>query len=92
MTKIITSISGKIYDLTEYIDNHPGGSDVISYYNGYDCTQDFIDVGHSEDANNQLKKYYIREGKLKPKFKSNNWLTAIVFFLKNLIFTYMFDE
>ena len=88
MSKIITSINGKIYDLTDYIDEHPGGSDVIEYYKDCDCTQDFKDIGHSEEAIEQLKKYYIKDGKLKDKFDSTNWFSAIVFFLKKLIFRY----
>lgn len=38
-----------VYDLTDYND-HPGGKKILRKYNGTDCTQIFIDIGHNVDS------------------------------------------
>ena len=52
-------IKGKVYDVTDYLDDHPGGVEIITDLAGMDSTEDFEDVGHSEEAYDQLKDYYI---------------------------------
>ncbi|MFQ6619856.1 hypothetical protein Gotur_001052 [Gossypium turneri] len=54
-------ISGKVYDVTQFLEDHPGGDEVLLAASGKDETQDFEDVGHSDDARNMMKKYYIGE-------------------------------
>ncbi|KAK4339434.1 hypothetical protein RND71_040896 [Anisodus tanguticus] len=54
-------ISGKVYDVTSFLDDHPGGDDVLLTATGKDATDDFEDVGHSDDAREMMKKYYIGE-------------------------------
>lgn len=44
-----------VYDVTNYIDIHPGGSELIHEHAGKDCTKDFLDSGHSEDAFKDMK-------------------------------------
>lgn len=55
-------INNKIYDLTPWIDSHPGG-DVILKYVGKDGTKVFESIHPSYVMNKILPKYYI--GKLK---------------------------
>ncbi|KAJ8721122.1 hypothetical protein PYW08_006587 [Mythimna loreyi] len=50
-----------VYDLTKYIDEHPGGYDTIMEDAGKDCTRNFDDVGHTTDALILLAKYKIGE-------------------------------
>nr|AEE63068.1 unknown [Dendroctonus ponderosae] len=50
-----------VYDVTDYLDDHPGGGDLITEYAGKDATKAFDDFGHSSDAKKQLKKYKIGE-------------------------------
>ena len=52
-------INGKVYDVTRYHDDHPGGPEIILDVLGSDATTEFEDVGHSKDAVEILSKYEI---------------------------------
>ena len=39
--------SKKVYDVTEYLDEHPGGSDIICEVAGADATEEYQDAGHT---------------------------------------------
>ncbi|CAH8352299.1 unnamed protein product [Eruca vesicaria subsp. sativa] len=52
-------IDGKVYDVTKFLDDHPGGDDVILTSTGKDATDDFEDVGHSSTAKAMLDEYYV---------------------------------
>ncbi|XP_068649833.1 cytochrome b5 [Aristolochia californica] len=54
-------ISGKVYDLTSFMEDHPGGDEVLLAATGKDATTDFEDVGHSDTARDMMDKYYIGE-------------------------------
>ncbi|KAF2299380.1 hypothetical protein P3X46_017352 [Hevea brasiliensis] len=54
-------ISGKVYDVTPFMDDHPGGDEVLLSSTGKDATNDFEDVGHSDSAREMMEKYYIGE-------------------------------
>jgi cytochrome b involved in lipid metabolism len=43
-------IDGLVYDVTQFVDEHPGGDEVLLDNAGKDATSAFRDVGHSEDA------------------------------------------
>ena len=58
------TIHGKVYDVTKYLEDHPGGEEVLLDRAGQDATEDFEDVGHSNDARKQLNKY--EKGELPP--------------------------
>lgn len=47
--------------MTPFMDDHPGGGEIMLSAAGKDGTQDFEDVGHSPNAREMLKKYYIDE-------------------------------
>ena len=55
------SIHGKVYDITKYLEDHPGGEEVLLDRAGADATEDFEDVGHSQQARDTLKKYELGE-------------------------------
>ncbi|KAI0751608.1 cytochrome b5 [Daedaleopsis nitida] len=40
----------KVYDVTKFMDEHPGGDEVILAEAGRDATEAFEDVGHSDEA------------------------------------------
>lgn len=54
-------INGKVYDVTKYIDEHPGGEEVLVDCGGVDATDPFDDIGHSEDAREALVGLLIGE-------------------------------
>ncbi|KAI8096935.1 cytochrome b5-like heme/steroid binding domain-containing protein [Halteromyces radiatus] len=52
-------IDKKVYDITGFVDEHPGGEEVLIDEGARDATGPFEDVGHSPDARELLVKYYI---------------------------------
>merc|ERR1719277_924415 len=46
---------GKVYDVTKFLDDHPGGGEIIVDVTGRDATEDFEDVVHSGTARKQLE-------------------------------------
>jgi len=43
-------IHDKVYDGTSFVDEHPGGEEVLLDVGGQDATEAFEDVGHSDEA------------------------------------------
>ena len=67
---MIIYLNGKKYDITEFINEHPGGSDV--FIDGKDMTEEFDKVHHSEEAKKMLKLYLVKneeENEEENKFK-----------------------
>ncbi|RYP84887.1 hypothetical protein DL769_001081 [Monosporascus sp. CRB-8-3] len=67
-------IHDKVYDCTKFVDEHPGGEEVMLDVAGQDATEAFEDVGHSDEARETLAQLVV--GKLKrqpgdPKPKAN---------------------
>lgn len=56
----------KVYDVTKYLDDHPGGAEVMLDVAGSDADEFFEDIGHSKEARGELKKYYIGDFKIDP--------------------------
>jgi len=48
-----------VYDVTKFLDEHPGGEEVLFDVSGLDGTEAFEDVGHSTDARELMKDYLI---------------------------------
>eukprot|EP00294_Goniomonas_avonlea_P017602 CAMPEP_0114561006 /NCGR_PEP_ID=MMETSP0114-20121206/11771_1 /TAXON_ID=31324 /ORGANISM="Goniomonas sp, Strain m" /LENGTH=136 /DNA_ID=CAMNT_0001746607 /DNA_START=13 /DNA_END=423 /DNA_ORIENTATION=- len=47
-------INGKVYDVTKFLPDHPGGDAILVESAGGDATQAFEDIGHSDDAREQM--------------------------------------
>jgi cytochrome b involved in lipid metabolism len=47
-------IHDKVYDITKFVDEHPGGEEVLLDVGGQDSTEAFEDVGHSDEAREAL--------------------------------------
>ncbi|KAK4549360.1 hypothetical protein LTR36_006357 [Oleoguttula mirabilis] len=43
-------IHDKVYNTTSFVDEHPGGEEVLLDVGGQDATEAFEDVGHSDEA------------------------------------------
>ncbi|KAM6943503.1 cytochrome b5 type B [Xenentodon cancila] len=54
-------IHDKVYDVTSFLEEHPGGEEVLLEQAGSDATESFEDVGHSTDAREMLQQYYVGE-------------------------------
>ncbi|PRQ40615.1 putative cytochrome b5-like heme/steroid binding domain-containing protein [Rosa chinensis] len=54
-------VDGKVYDVSTYLDDHPGGDDVILATTGKDATDDFEDAGHSKSAKELMETMCIGE-------------------------------
>ena len=55
------AIHGKVFDLTDFYMDHPGGYDVIEAVGGKDASSQFEEGGHDAVSIRDLKKYYIGE-------------------------------
>ena len=52
-------INGRVFNVSKYLEDHPGGEEVLLDKGGMDATEDFEDVGHSNDARKTLNKFEI---------------------------------
>ncbi|EGF84385.1 hypothetical protein BATDEDRAFT_7014, partial [Batrachochytrium dendrobatidis JAM81] len=52
-------IQGKVYDCSKFLDDHPGGEEVLIEQAGLDATEAFDEIGHSDDARDLLKEMYL---------------------------------
>ncbi|XP_044020682.1 cytochrome b5-like [Aphidius gifuensis] len=59
ITRII--IHDKVYDVSKFLNEHPGGEEVLLEQAGKDASDDWDDVGHSNDAIELMKNYLIGE-------------------------------
>ncbi|KAF6817363.1 cytochrome b5 [Colletotrichum plurivorum] len=62
-------IHSKVYDVTKYLHDHPGGADILVEAAGADATEAFDNAGHSEDASEIMADFLV--GKLKGADKRN---------------------
>jgi len=54
-------IHNKVYDVTNFMDEHPGGEEVLLEQAGKNASEIFEDVSHSADAKDLMKKYLVGE-------------------------------
>jgi cytochrome b involved in lipid metabolism len=52
-------IDKKVYDVSRWMDEHPGGPEILLQEAGKDATNAFAEIGHSLYAEGLLKDYYI---------------------------------
>eukprot|EP01132_Coremiostelium_polycephalum_P010764 gene10764-13181_t len=48
-----------VFDVTKFVEDHPGGEEVLKGNAGKDATQEFDDVGHSDTAIAKMKQFRI---------------------------------
>eukprot|EP00092_Neocalanus_flemingeri_P033004 GFUD01035896.1.p1 GENE.GFUD01035896.1~~GFUD01035896.1.p1 ORF type:complete len:124 (+),score=34.47 GFUD01035896.1:37-408(+) len=77
---IWTVIHGKVYEMTKFLEEHPGGGEILLENAGMDSSEQFDDVGHSSDAHEMLGDLFI--GNLHPddienlEGKAENWTVS----------------
>ncbi|XP_020223204.1 cytochrome b5 isoform X2 [Cajanus cajan] len=54
-------VNGKVYDVTPFLEDHPGGDEVLVTATEKDATSDFEDIGHSESAIEMMQTYLVGE-------------------------------
>mmetsp|Transcript_15694 Transcript_15694/g.31907 ORF Transcript_15694/g.31907 Transcript_15694/m.31907 type:complete len:141 (-) Transcript_15694:582-1004(-) len=52
-------IHGKVYDVTKYIGDHPGGAEIMAENAGKDVSDQFEEFFHSADAREVLKQHEV---------------------------------
>ncbi|EON69283.1 cytochrome b5 [Coniosporium apollinis CBS 100218] len=60
---LLVVIHDKVYNASSFVDEHPGGEEVLLDVGGQDATEAFEDVGHSDEAREILEGLLV--GKLK---------------------------
>uniref|UniRef100_A0A3Q0QU17 Cytochrome b5 type B n=1 Tax=Amphilophus citrinellus TaxID=61819 RepID=A0A3Q0QU17_AMPCI len=87
-------IHDKVYDISSFLEEHPGGEEVLLEQAGADATESFEDVGHSTDAREMLQQYYI--GELHVYFYYISWtmwlLPAVVAAVVGIVYRYYMFE
>uniref|UniRef100_A0A4W5MK33 Cytochrome b5 type B n=1 Tax=Hucho hucho TaxID=62062 RepID=A0A4W5MK33_9TELE len=75
-------IHDKEYNITSFLEEHPGGEEVLVEQAGADATESFEDVGHSTDAREMLIQYYIGELQMVQRFAlsvfPSSWTTWLI--------------
>ena len=71
-------INGKVYDLTKFLDYHPGGKHILSMNRGRDCTELFFMYHMASPKNinsilSMLDKYYVCDAKKDQITTPFNW-------------------
>ena len=61
------SVHNKVFDLTDFYMEHPGGFDIIEEWGGKEATEAFEEGAHGQESIRDLKKMYIGELEVKQK-------------------------
>ncbi|KAI9926770.1 hypothetical protein ASPWEDRAFT_177220 [Aspergillus wentii DTO 134E9] len=59
-------VHDKVYDCGSFVDEHPGGEEVLLDVGGQDATEAFEDVGHSDEAREILDGLFVGNVKRMP--------------------------
>lgn len=49
----------QVLDVTKFLEEHPGGEEVLMEYGGKDASKGFEAIGHSKEAYNLLPKFQV---------------------------------
>jgi cytochrome b involved in lipid metabolism len=49
----------KVYDVTKYLNDHPGGPEIMMEFAGKDADEMFEDIGHSNEARSKMAEYIV---------------------------------
>ncbi|KAI4493780.1 hypothetical protein M0804_001956 [Polistes exclamans] len=54
-------LNDKVYNVTKFLNEHPGGEEILMDNAAKDATENFNDVGHSQEALDLMKEYLVGE-------------------------------
>lgn len=66
VTDLWIVVEGKVYDVTRFTEEHPGGSRILLDVAGQDGTETFDMIGHSKYAIIKMQEYLVGEVDGKP--------------------------
>ena len=52
-------INGSVYDITNFVEEHPGGPEILLETAGKDGSADFEEIGHSLATRNDMAKFCV---------------------------------
>uniref|UniRef100_A0A8D8UW04 Cytochrome b5 n=1 Tax=Cacopsylla melanoneura TaxID=428564 RepID=A0A8D8UW04_9HEMI len=58
-TSNLIIIDNNVYNVAPFLNEHPGGEEVLLDQRGKNATEQFEDVGHSTEARELMKKYQV---------------------------------
>ena len=67
-SKIVVKINNLWYDLTKFVDLHPGGKQILKKYNKTDITDKFYELKEHRNMNNVLFTFLVTDTKLIEKY------------------------
>ena len=56
---VLMIIHNDVYNVSTFLSDHPGGEEVLMDHAGTDASSSFDDIGHSEEAHELMKKYFV---------------------------------
>lgn len=66
-------LHNKVYDISTFLMQHPGGEEVLLEQAGKDATDYFEDIGHSTDAKDLLPQYLVGELHPDDRYRQKQW-------------------
>ncbi|KAK4374176.1 hypothetical protein RND71_004853 [Anisodus tanguticus] len=54
-------INAKVYDVTNFLNDHPGGDEILLAAAGKDASEEFEEAGHGSAARLMLDEFYVAE-------------------------------
>ncbi|KAH7856336.1 hypothetical protein Vadar_000259 [Vaccinium darrowii] len=54
-------VNAKVYNVTNFLTDHPGGEEVLLAHVGKDASEEFEDAGHGSVARLMLDEFYVGE-------------------------------
>jgi len=79
MDKVLFILHDKVYNVHSFLNEHPGGEEILLEHKGQDASEDFDDVGHSKDAMELMKTYQVGvlvESERSNKSPKKGWVTG----------------
>ena len=69
----LLTIRRRVYDVTEWLNFHPGGRDILISVAGRDATEHFNEIGHSEYARDKMQQFLLGRVAEKARFNASEY-------------------